>query len=70
MTQQTIATTPAVETVTVGQDGNVWRWYRNPVMGLRKYGQEAFRTQAEAVNAAQSIARCYGAQYAGVEVAS
>ena len=70
MNTQTIATTPAVETVTVGQDGNVWRWYRNPVAGLRKYGQEAFRTQAEAIAAAQSIARCYGARYAGVEVAS
>lgn len=67
-TTQTAATTPA-ETVTVGKDGNVWRWYRNPGAGLRKYGKESFRTQAEAVNAAQSIARCYGAQYAGVEVA-
>jgi hypothetical protein len=61
----------ARETVTVALDGNVYRWYRNPVGGgLRKHGQEAFRTLAEAVDAAQSIARCYGAHYAGVEVAS
>lgn len=60
-----------METITVGKDGNVWRWYRNPVAGgLRKYGQEAFRTQSEAVAAAKSVARCYGARYAGVEVAS
>jgi hypothetical protein len=58
----------ARETVTVALDGNVYRWYRNPTGGgLRKHGQEAFRTLAEAVDAAQSIARCYGAQYAGVE---
>ena len=64
-----------MKVVTVVPDGKVWGWCRSQYgvdgrIFSRHRSRELFRTLAEAVDAAQSIARCYGARYAGVEVAS
>ena len=61
-----------MQIVTVVPDGNVWGWCRSQYgtdgrIFARHRSRELFRTQAEAVTAAQSIARIYDAQYKGVE---
>jgi len=61
-----------MKVVTVVPDGKVWGWCRSQYgvdgrIFSRHRSRELFRTQAEAVTAAQSIARIYDAQYKGVE---
>ena len=61
-----------MQIVTVVPDGKVWGWCRSQYgtdgrIFSRHRSRELFRTLAEAVDAAKSIARIYDAQYKGVE---
>ena len=61
-----------MQIVTVVPDGKFWGWCRSQYgvdgrIFSRHRSRELFRTLAEAVTAAQSIARIYDAQYKGVE---
>ena len=51
--------------VTVAPDGPVYRWRRNDGRTTRT-SSEAFLTPAAAIEAGQSIARCYGVRFVAV----